>query len=168
MKILGLALVSLTPVIIGLYYAGRGRCRLADLRQLKKALEVLQGEISFAFTALPEAAEHVASRVEEPVSGLFASFAAALSGGGGSAAEAWGQALGRTRLFLEEEDAECLRAFGKTLGYLDRDLQIGAIRTVLGQLADRENFLAEKQRKDGKLYRNLGILGGLLVAVLLW
>ena len=170
MKILGLLLVFLVPTALGLYFAGRGRCRLDDLQQLRKALEILQGEISFAATTLPEAAEHAAARLEAPIAGLFASFAALLDAGGGlTASGAWEQALANSQgLFLEEEDADCLRAFGRTLGYLDRDMQLNAIQTTLGQLADREALLSEKQRRDGKLYRNLGILGGLLLVVLLW
>ena len=171
MKLMGLVALFTVPTLLGLYLSQRGRFRLGDLRQIKSALAILYGEISFAATPLPEAAVQVSRRVEAPVADLFAAFGELLNAGAGlCAADAWEQSYARHRhrFFFEKEDDDSLRSFGKTLGYLDQAMQMNTIQSTLERLSEREALLVEKQQKEGKLYRSLGLLGGLLLVVLMF
>jgi stage III sporulation protein AB len=61
-----------------------------------------------------------------------------------------------------------LNGFGKTLGYLDKELQMNAIKHTVGYIDGKIASLQLNCEKNKRMYLNLGVLGGLLLAVVLW
>jgi len=68
---------------------------------------------------------------------------------------------------LKEEDWELLTAFWKNLGSLDKSAQIDAISLTIAQIDERVKLLSEPAQKTRRMYRSLGVLGGVLIAVLI-
>jgi stage III sporulation protein AB len=171
LKLTGALLVGLSGAALGFYYSLFDKYRIQELLEFKKALLILSSEIEYMRTALPEAAAHIALKTAEPVSGVFRHFSEALeSNETETAYQLWAHALGRRKkgFFLAEEDFTQLNGFGKTLGYLDKEMQLNAIGLAVEYINAKVNALQANSDKNVRMYRSLGLLGGLLLAVVLW
>ncbi len=79
---------------------------------------------------------------------------------------AWEKALSEDKI-LSCELAELLMTLGESLGTSDIDGQIMCIERAEEELSEiYENALSQSRRK-GKLYRSIGLLGGMTAALLL-
>ncbi|MDR1663654.1 MAG: stage III sporulation protein AB [Clostridiales bacterium] len=170
-KIFGAALAAAACAALGFYFAWRESFRIQDLRELKKALLILASEIEYAAAPLPEAMANLAPRVEKPVSLIFSDFSRKLSNSGGETAyRMWESAVAehKSKSCLADEDIEALTAFGKTLGYLDKRMQLNAIAFANRYIDDKTAELQLSCDRNRRMYRSLGLIGGVLVAVVLW
>jgi stage III sporulation protein AB len=170
-KIAGGLAVTAACALLGLYCAARETLRRDALLEIKKALSILASEIEYLRAPLPEACLAVAKRTAEPVSGFFHYFAETLSSGlNETVYRKWSQTLEERReaLYLNEEDRQILDGFGKTLGYLDAQMQLNAIRQLTDYIEEKTAQLHEQNGKNQRMYRSLGFIGGMLAAVLLW
>lgn len=66
------------------------------------------------------------------------------------------------------EEMELIASLGDRLGYLDREMQLRQLDVFEEELCRRLDFLACQLPEKKKLCRNLGILGGIFLGVLLW
>ena len=67
-----------------------------------------------------------------------------------------------------EMGIEILQTLGRRLGYLDREQQICQIELLEAETEERRRQLREKLPEQKKICQSLGILGGILLAVLFW
>jgi stage III sporulation protein AB len=156
---------------LGLYFAAREGLRVRDLQELKKALLILRQEIDYMRTPLTDACAGVARRVEGGISQLFADFAGALGAAGSDTAyRHWACTVeaAAPAMFLSREDLQAMDGFGKTLGYLDKQMQLAAIGHATSYIDSKIVSIQTAAQKNTRMYRSLGIIGGLLVCVVLW
>ena len=156
---------------LGFYYAALEGYRVKDLQEIKKALMILSSEIEHMRAPLPIACANIAKRTKEPISALFANFSSLLTQNQGETAyQLWVQALEiqKPRTFLVAEDWDVVESFGKTLGYLDKQMQQSAIAATVEYIDEKTTSLQAQSDKNKRMYRSLGIIGGLLLAVVLW
>ena len=156
---------------LGFYLAAQEGFRVNDLQEFKKALMILASEIEHLRAPLPIATANIAKRTKEPVSGFFALFSRLLTENEGETAyQLWMQALEeqKNRTHLAAEDWDIIEGFGKTLGYLDKQMQQSAIAYALEYIDEKTASLQTQSDKNKRMYRSLGVIGGLLLAVLLW
>ena len=59
-------------------------------------------------------------------------------------------------------------SLGEKLGYLDREMQVAQLTLLEEELGYRIKTLKSAMPKQQKTYQSMGILGGILLAVLLW
>lgn len=83
---------------------------------------------------------------------------------------AWRQAVEELRgaSGLREEDTPLLLAIGASLGKSDVEGQLAAIDLHAQLLTERLREASDEQAKKGKLYRSLGLLSGVALAILLF
>ena len=156
---------------LGFYLAAQEGFRVQDLQEFKKALMILSSEIEHLRAPLPIACANIAKRTKEPVSALFTQFSQLLTENEGETAyQLWMQAMGgqKSRAHLAAEDWDVLEGFGKTLGYLDKQMQQSAIAYAVEYIDEKTASLQAQSDKNKRMYRSLGVIGGLLLAVLLW
>ena len=171
LRILGVLLTMGACTALGMYWANLGAFRLQDLLEFKKALLILKSEIEYAATPLPEAMSNIALRVSNPVSKLFSNFADGLANNEGETAyRIWLAAIEAEKRgsFLVENDWEIISAFGKTLGYLDKQMQLDTIRFTVDYVEQQLEQLQTENAKNQRMYRSLGVIGGVLLLVLFW
>jgi stage III sporulation protein AB len=170
LKLLGSILVMAASTYLGFTLSRECAARPIQLRTLQSLLQMLENEISYLSSVLTEAFEKIGKSTNSEI-GLFFSEAAAMltNGTGLTAAQAWEQAvenkLGRTA--LNREDGEMLKAFGKLLGSSDREGQIKNIRLTADHMKLQEQKAEESRRRNEKMYRSLGVLGGLAIVIIL-
>lgn len=170
LKLLGALLLIGAGTGFGLLKARRLADRPAQIRRLVRMLNQLETEIAFGYTPLPEALARIGRHGADPLAALFREAAGRLKEGERAVADAWGQAVenawGRTA--MKRGEKEVLLTLGHTLGATDRDDQARHLRLAVKQLETLEPDAAEEQRKYEKMWKSLGILGGALIAVLLY
>ena len=166
-RILGSILICASCGLLGLYMSHRSIIRARHLTEFKQSLLLLKSEIEFAAYALPQAFANVAQRA----GGSFANFYTGLSQrveDKVSLADAW--EIGLKELsgsHLTQEDLESIRGLGKSLGSIDAEVQVRAINMTIIAIDDILARVNEQNTKEGKMYRRLGILGGVLITVVL-
>jgi len=156
---------------LGFYFAAQEGFRVQDLQELKKALMILSSEIEHLRAPLPMACVNIAKRTRGPISTLFSEFSKLLSENEGETAyQLWAQVIHdkKSRTYLATEDWDVIEGFGKTLGYLDKQMQQSAILVTVEYINEKTTSLQAQSDKSRRMYRSLGIIGGLLLVVLLW
>jgi len=154
---------------LGMYYSAKEGFRVQDLLEFKKALLILSSEIEYMRSTLSEACANISKRTSFGISPIFADFSQLLAQGEGeSAYQLWLTAMQNQSTFLAQEDRAVLEDFGKTLGYLDKQMQKNAIEHTVTYIDEKTTTLQAQSSKNKRMYQGLGVIGGLLITVVLW
>jgi stage III sporulation protein AB len=156
---------------LGFYFSAKEGFRVQNLLEFKKALLILSSEIEYMRTTLSEACANIAKRTGNGISEVFANFSRLLAESEGETAyQLWLAAMdsGKDRIFLAAEDRVVLEDFGKTLGYLDKQMQKNAIDYAVSYIDEKSASLQKQSDKNKRMYQSLGVIGGLLITVVLW
>lgn len=171
LKVLGAALVVVASGMIGLTISREYQQRPGQLRDLQAALQLLDTEIGYASTPLPDAVVKVGKCVGPPVAGLFSEVAQLLrTRKGYTATEAWQEALKKLQLnsALRPADLEILFTFGHTLGGTDKEEQRKSIQLAYQQLKQQQGQAEEERARNETLWRYAGFLVGMLLVILIY
>ena len=159
--------------------AGTGYARSRELTEREKNLEILlqilfflKGEIRSGNSPLPHAFREIAGKIEGSFSKILLDAAQEMEDSGGSNLAEILEHCIQKRNFAgaqkNEEGIEILQTLGRRLGYLDREQQICQIELLEAETEERRRKLREKLPEQKKICQSLGILGGILLAVLFW
>lgn len=171
LKLVGAAMVVTASGLSGMAVAGNYSRRPKELRSLRSALQMLETEVAYGATHLPEALGQVAGRCDGTVAPLFNQAAAELSYMSGvTASEAWGKSLGSyyPGTALKPQDLSILRNLGSSLGISDREDQIKHLRLAMEQIGSETAGAEEEAARNVKLWSYLGFLGGLMAVLVLY
>ncbi|MDQ2085300.1 stage III sporulation protein SpoIIIAB [Herbivorax sp. ANBcel31] len=170
-KILGCLIVFISSSLLGHIYSRKCSKRPNELRTLQAMLQMFENEISFLSNKLSDAFYKIYNGNESTVSNFFKSTVKNLCKEPGiSASKAWKSAVESNikNTSLDKEDEQIIISFGKMLGTSDLEGQIKNIRMTLNQLKLQEEKAEEFRKKNEAMYRNLGILGGLAIIIILF
>ncbi len=171
LKMIGGTTVVISCSIIGFIIADNFKYRPKTLRDLQVALSMLETEINYGHSTLPEALRSISRKCEKDVAELFVLATNNLAVRNGfTACEAWEKALNKfyNNSYITKNDYEILIAFGKYLGFTDKKDQIKNIRLTIDNLKQQEIMALEEKQKNEKLWKYLGILSGLMIFLLLY
>ncbi|MCL1863634.1 MAG: stage III sporulation protein AB [Defluviitaleaceae bacterium] len=168
-RVAGMLLIMVGSVGLGLFFAAKESFRVQDLLEFKKALLILSSEIEYMRSTLAEACKNVAKRTSGGVSLVFDNFAEGLKDTNGETAyQLWITFIQNDKVLLAPEDRTVIEDFGKTLGYLDKEMQKNAIEYAVAYIDEKTTSLRGKADKNKRMYHSLGVIGGLLITVVLW
>ena len=168
LRLAGGLLVCLSCTLLGLYMAEKGLRRAALMLELKRTLLMLKSEIEYAIYPLPQAFANISSRAAQPFGDFYSLIVDRLASKEQNIAQAWEQGLDPlAQTQLCKEDLAVIKALGRALGNIDAAAQISAIGMTVLELDSILNKLDAENAKNVKMYRGLGILGGLLITVVL-
>ena len=156
---------------LGMYHAAKEGFRLRELQELKRALLILASEIEYMRAPLHLACQSIAGRTSGTVANFFGNFAQRLAQGEGETTYThWVAALEcvKPTTFMTREDMLATDNFGKTLGYLDKQMQKNAIDYTVAYIDEQVDGLYANGSKTTRMYRSLGIIAGLLTVIVLW
>ncbi|NLK75839.1 MAG: hypothetical protein GX288_11215 [Clostridiales bacterium] len=169
-KIIGCFLVITSSTSMGLYISSELKGRVEDLRELRKLMVLLRGDIRFAKTPLPEAINSIARRHE----GVYKSFFTKVYVGldelsGASFTQIWKEAVEKEldNTSLAKKDRLLLSQFGENLGYLDKEMQMNTMDLYITQLEDEIGELSKTVKEKSYLYSSLGIMAGIFISIVL-
>lgn len=170
LKLLGALMVIFSCSLMGMTVASNYRRRPGEIRALQNALQLLETEISYGATPLPDALTYVAERCDRRVSPLFGGTGRELlTMRGKTAREAWAMALEEyyPRSALNRSDRTVLLELGNSLGISDREDQIKHLALAREQLKLEQAKAEEDSARNTRVYHYLGFLGGLTVVLIL-
>ncbi|TYQ13363.1 UNVERIFIED_CONTAM: stage III sporulation protein AB [Acetivibrio alkalicellulosi] len=170
-KIFGSLIVLLSCTLLGYIHSKKCSKRPGQLRVLQGMLQIFENEICFLSNKLIDAFLKINRGSDNEVSLFFESTVDNLKNNSGfSASEAWSKSVRDNIKYtsLNKEDEEIIVSFGKMLGNSDLEGQIKNIRLTLNQLKIQEQKAEEFRKKNETMYRNLGILGGLAIIIILF
>ena len=155
---------------IGRLQARRLQDRSAEIRRFIRILGLLETEISYGVTPLPEALLRIAKRSVPPLAGMLESIGTKLAADDQAVMDVWQQTMYRewSQTAMRAAEKEIILQLGFTLGTTDREDQIKHLRLASKQLESVELEALEDQRKYEKLWKSLGLLGGALIAVIMY
>ena len=167
-RVLGGILVCGSCWLLGLYMGNKGIARAKALTEFKLCLNLLRSEIEFAARPLPLAFSHIAQKAGHAFSDFFTGLSEKLSDKGADLTTAWDDGLkGMKGAGMTQEDIRAIAGLGRALGSIDKAAQIKAIDMVSMTIDDILMRLNAANAKDGKMYKKLGLLGGILITIIL-
>lgn len=169
-KIAGSLIVILSCTFLGYVLSTDCRKRPQQLRELQSMLQMFENQISYLSDVITEAFMRIGKVCRSETGIFFTKTVEVLNESRNrSASQAWEQAVMQNikRTALDREDEEILLTFGKMLGCTDLDGQVKNIRLALDQLKHQEVKAEVSRSRNEKMYRSLGVLGGIAVVIVL-
>ena len=158
-----------TSILIGIMIAKKYTSRLNELKEMKKAMHMLETKLKFTYETLPVVFKEIGRNIDKTTGDIFilASENMEYTTAGNSWSEALTQTVNEKRTNMKKEDIETLKTLSKMLGKTDISGQINQIELVKTFLVNQIQEADTEKRKNDKMYRSLGIVAGLSLVVLL-
>ncbi len=169
-KILGGAMVIFSTSAYGFLMSRDLQKRLQELKEIKKIMFLLKGEIGFGMTPILEAAGNIAGRCGSVMSGILKELEAA--GGAvknGSLGDIWKKVFGKGlyETHLSEREKERLLSLGDSLGLADTQTQINALEAYVDELDASIDELSKILPTKTRLYQSLGVMLGVIITIIM-
>lgn len=171
LKLFGALLILISSSWMGILGGKRLADRPQQLQKIKSDLMLLETDINYAATPLPQILEKMAYYSQWPVSCLWHETWQQLTNGEGLMAEqAWEKSLASfaPKTALIKKDLNILRDFGVGLGFSNRQEQIKKFKLLQEQLSLHQHEAENIRQKNERMWRTMGILGGIILIVLLY
>lgn len=170
LKLIGVLLILLSGAGMGFKKGAELSKELAELQELRRIFLMLRSEIEYTKAPLGEAFYQISRRT----SGIYQEWLLSLTEqlkekNGQSFREVWEIMIRKklTTLHLSTIEQEQLKNMGSNLGFYDREMETGAIDLYLEQLKIQIENMQEEIPEKKRIFRCLGIMGGLFAAVIL-
>lgn len=169
-KLFGSILIIISTSLIGFYYGDKYSDRLSNLIYLEQCFKILETEIVYGANPLPEALTNVYKKGNKKVSFVFKEISDHLKANkNGDLFQSFHSVVGilRNSLSLKDEDIELFLSLGRVLGSSDRKDQEKNFNFVFKQISVLQREAKIEKDKNEKLYKNLGILSGITILIIL-
>lgn len=168
----GVGLILFSSTAIGLLCANRLKEQIEELETIKKLLLMLRGEIKYSHSTLSEAFGSIGKRIKGPYGELLLKVAGQMdSMKGQTLAQIWEGCVAEPEYLKEsallKEEKEKWLHFGGQLGYLDKEMQVSTIELYLEQVQEEIKNAQENFKRNGKLYRMMGVMAGIFLVILM-
>lgn len=168
-KLVAILILFGISTYIGFYIGESYKQRSFNLNELQKAITMLNTEVIFASTPLPEALFNISEKISKPLSDIFYNISAKLQCGEAlSVYDGYSSSYERYKDYMHfnKSDLNIIDDFFKSLGESGVFGQEKMFAITMESL--RMNYLeAEKEAKTNtKMYRTLGLCTGAILAIL--
>lgn len=154
----------------GILTADRFRGRLEELNGISRVFLMLRGEVEYHGLVLPEAIRSVGMRMDGGLKELLMGIAEKMEDGSGLPfGVIWRKALKQYFAFsyLNKEDQKLLLTMGNHLGYQDKRMQTSSIDLFLEEWKAEIEHSRRRLPGQCRIASCLGIVSGLLLAVIM-
>lgn len=168
LRLLGAVLVIGGGAWVGLGAAGELEGRAKALDAWADALELMESELSFRLSAMPELTGRLSHSARSPAKEVFMAVQKGLERlGEAPFEELWREALTVHPGPLKEEELNVLLALGAVLGRYGWEDQCRSLEGARQSLRERSAQVREELRQKGKAYAALGVSLGAFLTILL-
>ncbi len=164
-KIILLIGIVVASTFLGILFSKKYSNREKELKEMKSALNMLSTKIKFTYEPIPNLFLEISQKIGGNVGKIFSRAANRMKEE--SAGEAWINAFSDVQNNLLEEDVVILKNLGRLLGQTDVEGQISEIEVVNQFLDSQLESARHEKLKNEKMYRTLGIVCGLTIAIIL-
>ena len=170
LKVIGAGLVILGSTGVGFFYSNILSERTEALIQVKKIMIMLRGEINYNHSTLSESFSILSNRTKSPFDIFLKETGDKLNEMTGNTMESiWKEMVNKhlKGTSLNQKDLERLSLLGNDLGYLDKKMQLSTLDLYLEQLEQQIGESLADFNKNSRLYKCLGIMGGILINLII-
>jgi len=167
---MGAVLVILGSTGVGFYYSSMLSERTNELNNLKKIIIMLRGEINYNHSTISESLSVIAKRTKPPFDIFLQETADKLREMPGETIGSIWKEMIKIHLqgtSLKDKDIERLALLGDDLGYLDKKMQLSTLDLYSEHLEQQIQDSLTDYNKNSRLYRCLGIMGGILITLVI-
>ncbi len=164
-KIILLIFIIIGSSLIGILFSKKYSNREKELKEMKSALNIFSTKIKFTYETIPNIFLEISNKVGGNVGQIFARASSRMKEE--SAGDAWVNSFSDVQNNLLEEDIVILKNLGRLLGQTDVEGQISEIEVVNKFLETQLENAKNAKIKNEKMYRTLGIVSGLTIAIIL-
>ena len=167
-KYAGAILVIISCSLKGFEEADKLTTRLKNLKEIKNILLFVEREMQFSKTPLPKILENASEKSEKALIKEILSNTAKKINSEFSPAEAWQEEIkkNQSRLFLSKKEALEMAGIFQSLGESDSETQKKVIKNALEIIDDAILKCENVCRTNVKMYRSMGVLLGMFIALL--
>jgi stage III sporulation protein AB len=167
LRLLGAVLVTSGSAWIGFRAAAGLGIRVKALEEMRTGLALMDQELELDAPSLPALMERLIPRSKGPAKTLFTGCRLALARLEQEEFSAAWQRLIQQLEELGEEGRRALLPLGDILGRCGCEEQRQGLRAVCSRLEQLESRAEEERRQRGKVFRALGLSGGIFLVILL-
>ena len=164
-KIILLISIIVASTLLGILFSKKYSNREKELKEMKSALNIFATKIKFTYEPIPNVFLEIANKIEGNVGQIFARASNRMKEE--NAGDAWANAFTDVPNNLTKEDITILSNLGRLLGQTDVEGQISEIEVVVQFLDTQLEQAKQEKIRNEKMYRTLGIVGGLATAIIL-
>ena len=165
LKYIDIGLIIIVSAYIGFYKSKKFFYRVKALKDFKSALNIFRSKIEFTYEPIGDIFNEISKVIYLGEDNIFKNFNKIESREDTNIA--WNKTVEESCFEFTNEDKEVLKLLGKMLGKTDKTGQISQIDLV-DNFLDKQILEAEEEKnKNEKLYRTLGIVCGLVIAIIL-
>lgn len=171
MKIAGIILIVFSGAGLGICKSLELSRREKILEQLGKMILLLKNQIRCTGDTIPDALLEVAGKMSGEYREFLLSTSGAVQKRNGNTFGEIFKDCARELLPLSkvsEEERGCFLSIGERLGYLDREMQVAQLSLLEADMDRCLGYLRRTMKEKKKLYQNMGIMGGIFLAILMW
>ena len=169
-KIIGMVMVIIATSGYGFVLSRDIKLRLKELKELKKIIFLLKGEIGFGHTPILEAFDNISRRCVEPFKVMLTSFVEyGKKSDKKPFSEIWNEGMKGLvdKTHLSKDEKEMFMKLGSDLGLSDIKTQQNAMDTFLNELDVNISALEKVVPNKVKLYNSMGIMLGIVIAIIM-
>lgn len=155
---------------IGYLLANKFSSRVSEINDLLLALEIFETRIKYTYDSLTTSFLYIADNVKTKIYRIFYITAEEVKENkNASAGDIFKQVIDDEKVFLNlnNDDIEIIKELGISLGQTDLEGQLKNIRLVQTALKSQLDNAREEKNKNFKLYRNMGVLCGLILIIII-
>ncbi len=164
-KYIILFFIFMSVSYIGLALASRYKNRVRDLKNIRNILNIIETKIKYTYEPLPQIFLEISQEFTGGISELFKTSVEQMKSV--SAGEAWKYALECSNTSLNSEDLEILKKLENLLGKTNAEGQLSEIELMNNFIDIQIKKSEEEQNKNEKMYKNLGVIVGLAIVIIL-
>lgn len=170
LKVTGIILILLSGSLIGINLSKEYELRIVHLKQFKKMLMLLKGEIKYNNSGICESVTTVSERTENIVGIFLKKVMEYFDENKVTLKCAWDfgvENILKTQTRLKEKELTYIKDLGTNLGITDKETQINNILSCMEAINLSLDELNENKTEKCKLYKTLGVMAGAFLTIVL-
>ncbi len=170
LRLIGMVVVIGTTTLMGMQRAERIRSQYAQMQYLQKIIYSIQSEICYARAYLSEIFTEIGIKSEDPYKKWLINLGQSMEERNEESFEKiWKKSIVRylSGVNLPMQEKERLMYLGNQLGTADVEMQVRVLEVYLQQIKTEMSEMRDSMREKIRLCHCLGVMSGILIAVLL-
>lgn len=168
LKCIILFLIFILSSKIGRVFSKKYQERLEILQDVKTVLNNLKTKIRFTYKPLPIIFDEIIKNsigINKKVFNFLEKSNFYMKNN--VAGDAWNLAIDESKIFENEKDKKIMKNMSNMLGKTDLEGQISDIDLTISFLDEQINIAKNELIKNEKLYKNLGVIAGIGIVIIL-
>ena len=165
LKYIIICLVFLISFLIGNIISKKYILRVKELKDFRNALNIIESKIKFTYEPLTEIFIQTSKLLSENISKIFINSSKYMKEL--NADKAWEKAVVESNTYLNNDDIENIKSFGKMLGKTDKEGQVSHLELTKTFIEMQIEKAKIEESKNAKMYKTLGAIVGLAIVIIL-